>query len=265
MKSKTVSRSIGTFFLLVAFLSLAGSIQAQFTYAHANFSYHNLRFSKVEDGSSDNIALNELRLNLSFAHRIKRNIGLGMSIGLPVISGFKSNFSGAATTSGENFFIGASGDDISNLGEFQPSEFDHDLQNPYTLSFYPRIYFGLESYFYVDLRFNLMRLSEQFTFIRPAKDLPSGASIDQVNIRYDESFTASGFGIRLGVESQVSDHFIFSYGFIVDYYNFDNLSTFAYNVEFQETSNGFDEVRLSSAIAGKDISWQFGYGVAYVF
>jgi hypothetical protein len=67
------------------------------------------------------------------------------------------------------------------------------------------------------------------------------------------------------VESHFADHWTFTYGLILDYYNFDNLDGFEYNIEYSASNASYDYLVLGSAIRGKDISWQFGYGIAYVF
>jgi hypothetical protein len=252
-------------FTLFAFLIISTSLKAQYTYIDANFGYHNLRFKRVNDDSFENIALNELRFNLSATYRATKRFGFGICVGLPLISGFNSNYNNAPTSNNNSVYFGESGDDFSSLGSFAPTEFAHDLQNPMTISIYPRLYLGEESAAYIDLRYNFMRLSEQFTFIRPSGNPSTGPPIGETNIRYDESMTARGFGLKLAVESHFADHWTFTYGLILDYYNFDNLDGFEYNIEYSASNASYDYLVLGSAIRGKDISWQFGYGIAYVF
>jgi len=249
------------------FLSLSLSLNAQYTYVEANFGYHNLRFKRVDDGELENIALNELRMNVSGIYRLSRRFGLGFSIGLPIISDFNSNYSTAPTTIDNS--LAFSGSDLREFGSYAPTEFLHDLQNPYTISIYPRLYLDDESTVYFDLRFNLLRMSEQFTFIRPELN-PSGTpTLEERNIRYDESFTVTGFGLKVGAENKFAEHWVLSYGLILDFYNFDQHDAFEYDIEYQQSNANsgydYDRVFLGSAAQGQDISWQFGYGISYVF
>jgi len=265
MQLSGFSNSVKRALFSLIFLFLLGSLQAQYAYFDANFGYHNLRFKRVDDGSLKNVALNELRFNLSTTYRIQKRFGIGFGLAIPLISGFTSNYSGAPTSSGNEFFVEDGDDNLSNLGVFAPTTYGHDLQNPLTLTIYPRIYFGDESSIFLDLRFNFMRIAEQFTFIRPAINPSNGAPLDERNIRYDETSTITGFGFKVGFENKFSEHWTFSYGLIVDSYNFDQHNGFGYLIEYMDNGNNYDRVLFGSALDGRDFSWQFGYGIAYVF
>ena len=211
------------------------------------------------------MALNEMRLNLSLTHRVIRRVGIGVNIGLPVISGFNSNFSGSATTGNSSYFQ-ESNSEFGGSGSLYPSEYKHDLQNPYTLTFYPRFFLGGDiGELFVDVRFNIMRVSEQFTFVRGAVTSQGSTDVNARNIRFDETYTAKGIGVKIGIQSKFSEHFFLSYSLTLDRYNFDQIDGFRYLIEYQDNGSGYDSVFLQSALNGVDISWQFGYTIGYVF
>lgn len=246
--------------LLIAFTSNAN---AQFTYGGLTFTYHDLRFKKGSDGF-DNTRISELRLNLDIVHRFFKQVGIGAQLELPIYSNFKANFSGSPTTAGGSFE--GSDEEFVAFGSLSPTQYSYDIRASSTVSIFPRIYLGAESGLYIDLRYNLLLLSEEFIYRRGV--VPSDGTRPELaaaSINYNETHTLSGYGFKIGVFNQFSEHFYFNYSLTVDVYNFDQLDGFYYYLPFATTADDYDRVLMRTMISGTDISWQFGYGIGYYF
>lgn len=235
--------------LLTAGLFISSTATAQFSYAGLRLSYHNVRFDKGVD--FDGTRINDLALNLDLVHRPLRNVGIGVSARLPVMHGFKYLF--ADDEYGANIIGGGSFNE--SQVEFAEGEFEYNIKNTYSLTFFGRVYFDTEINYFLDLRYTLENYEESFTFHREDRSLPDR------NINYAGNVTAKGLGFSIGSQPKISEHFYLSYVFTVDFLSYDQLS-FEYDIESYSSKQ---TTKISSKIQGKQTAYEFSFGVGYIY
>ncbi len=238
--------------------------KAQFVYGGVDLSYHNLVFNSNE--LFENTSLNDMRIHLNGTYRFMKRFGIGAQIDLPIYSRFKYYFIGNTTSGGFEYSFNSVDDSYSYGGSGIQSDVNYNIKNTSTISIYPRIYIGSTSGMFIDLRYNMINLQEEFTYSRSAYSGGGNApALKATSQRYEETHTINGFGVQLGAFNQFSDHFYFHYSLIIDVYNFDDVSSFRYELPYTVYEGGYDNMVLKSMISGTHVSWQLSYGIGYYF
>lgn len=231
---------------------------AQFSYAGIRTSYNNVRFDKG-DGLGEGTRINDLALNIDFLHRPLRNFAFGVSFRVPIINGFKFDYT---------LDNGGSETNVSGGGSFEDDEvpfaggnFFYNIENTISYTLIGRIYFDTEANLFLDIRYSINKYDEVFSFQRN-----NDSQLPDREISHQESISTSGFGFSLGYNLRFTERFYLGYQFTVDFTGTDDNS-FEANIETgTEFSTGnIISVPIRSKIDDSQTSYELSFNFGYIF
>ena len=185
--------------------------------------------------------INDFVANVDIVHRAFRHVGIGASLRIPISHGFKYQFK---TNNGL----------VEGGGMFSESEVNvadgrmkYDIKNTGSYTFFARIYFDTEINYFFDIRYNIEKYEEKYSYTPH-----DGAGFSK---SYLGDATGNGIGFSVGVQPKLSDHFYYLYQFTVDF--------------LSSSSQGFShkqiDPNLFSKIKGNQTAYEVSMGIGYSF
>ena len=226
---------------------------AQFTTVGFDLGYNYMKYEKGDGLIEEITKVNQGEISFNVIHRPIRLIGFGANIQIPVLKQFKWSFDGAPTSNQSEF-----SDIHNNFSEhpsYRPSSYEYNLNEKYATTFFIRTYLGLETNLFIDFRYSIIKLDEEFVFSRTGQ-FPE-------NISYNKTHSGKGIGFEVGYNIDLNEGFFFKYSYAMDFYKFNsNTPSFSYDITYDNTNN---TVRLESQLREKQISYLFNIGFGYNF
>ncbi len=248
---------IFTAFIGVLYLNNAS---AQFTYGGLRLSYHNVKFdNKSSIGSEADIArINNMVVNLDLIHRPIRNLAVGASFRIPVIKGFRYEYS--FDQQGE--YVSGGGLDAIDEPNLAEGRFEYDVELSSSMTFFMRIYFDVETNYFLDLRYSIENYNETLNYQR------QGTSLPDMSYSYAYKAIASGPGFAIGYMPKIGDHFYFKYMGAADFLSVSGSERTIANISANNYSSGSGNlvnIPVPSQMKDKALVLEFSMGFGYSF
>ena len=232
--------------------------KAQYSYTGVDIGYTFTKFKKGNSYGTEGIVNHQVKSIFNLMHRPVRNFAVGLSIGVPVYEKFRWTFSNSETNARYSSFDDP--DNTFSYGEYTPSQYNYDIHLGVSKTLVGRLYFDVETNFYLDVRYNFMTIEESFTFVRYGNYA--------TRHKYNAEHKAKGPGFSVGYTPRLGDNFFFNYQFAMDFYKTSlRRPSFSYDITYNyDTFDNVEEkVTIESPIEEKEISYLFVMGFMYAF
>lgn len=216
------------FYFLLFFIPLSSS--AQFTYVDLGITQSKILMAG-KSLYSKQTRVHVTEFNLGGLVRFRRHLGIGLDLGIPIAQ--KSAYSFRGGRYEDNLSTGIVED------RYKPQEFEYTIRQSAKLKLIGRVYFGVKSNWFLDLRVSALKLKSNlvleraaqeefnngnFSYFRPALEAVS------IHEKQDDLFIIPGLAI--GFQPHLGERFFMNFNLGFDFYTFKG-DGFSYSVPWE--------------------------------
>lgn len=239
-----VNRIIALFSLFL----LPASLYAQFTYLDVTLGNSFMNVYKSKNNSSKS-KYNQTNLQVNGLWRFKRNLGVGMTVSVPIRQG-----------GSYNLLTDQSSDLTKYSAESKNIDLKYYFKESLKIAFNGRIYFGVKNNYYVDGRISIFSTTENLSFNLPNK-----------SYRENNKFSQLAPGFSVGLTPHIGENMYMSLSLAWDFYKYkdhgfkngNSGSPDVYTIPKAYYSS--DMMRFKSPVSDKALSFSFNIGLGYRF
>lgn len=269
-RNQMVHSTIGKYVLSLVLLVLALSAEAQYIYFGTGLGYEATPYRINYDAATVH---NSFNWNISAMWRPLRNLGVGVTIGIPIYQGTRFSFGDSPTPDGSSFYNFRSTSSDSRI-RYKPQEYDYDFVygTSYTLNL--RYFFAVQPDFYLDLNFTKLTITEQFKMKTPSKPTQyeninytiQYGYVQAVDIDYSRGHDLLIPGVGIGYMPNIAEHLKLDFYFGIGFLNFKE-DPFVFQVahDWDIVNDKTEYVDLTGQTEGLKTVLNFNVGLNYIF
>lgn len=279
---KTIKRFVSSNSLLTSIiisivfvLLIKGNlVNAQFAYVGAGVDYSSTVYAPQSVFASTNTSHSALSVNLSASYRPLKFVSAGIFVSKPILQ--NSTFSFMSDTSSSDF-KDFDPDDYFFDARYAPTVYDYKIWCDNSYSFLLRFYFF--KVFYADFSLTSTNINEHFQLKRNSKD--AVYNIDYESYDYGEMIEGAvseldfdiiekhkliSPGANFGLTIDLTPHVFMDLWAGIKFLKFGSPSfSEQIDISWDEYSNEYDYVYITSPVTGQKILTNFGFKVGYRF
>lgn len=257
-------------YLLLLLVALPVWCSAQFVYVGAGWRgqstvYHRDLYKKTR--------ISAMSIEAGGIYQVLRFIGVGAKVNIPFAQSFTYSFRDSETTSGATFDGFYSDIMVTEVSiRYVPDYMRYNIRQSAASTFLIRFYLDQEIGIYLDLRYTLMALRENFEFRRERRnavyhngDLRGGV-ISERNIEEEITYLLGNPGLALGIQKRISKYIYLEGEIALDLMNVGNdkfVHSIAY--EWDPFDDQHEYVTIESLAPGSHTSLSLQVGLGYFF
>lgn len=254
--------------LIVFILSVSAcSAKAQFAYLGTGLSYEFTPYRINYDAATTH---HSFKWNVGGMWRPIRQLGVGVSLGIPVFQFTTFNFADSPTPDGSSFynFKGSSSD---SRARYVPHLYNYELEYGKSYTLMLRYFVFAEQGFYLDFRLTQLEITERFQVQR--QSLSAGffdpfyyGAVAAVNIDYENHTTMLIPGTALGFMTNLTERLKLDTYFGIDFLKFKS-EPFTYRVahDWDIVDDKTEYVDITGQTDGIKTILTFNLGLNYSF
>lgn len=255
--------------LISVFAVITFSAKAQFTYLESGFTYDLTIYSLNFEAATVH---NNLKWNIGGMWRPIRMLGIGATVGIPVLQGTSFNFQGSLTDVGD--FYNFDPDFSTGMSDrYIPDVYDYNLKYSPNFTLVFRMFFSGQSSVYSDLRLGVLNINETLQIKRdyqPAVVNSYGgveyAEVQELNIYKEYRHRLVAPGTAIGFNKSVSQRLSFGMNIGLDLLIFpEDPFEVKFPYDWNFSKNKHSEVTLTGKGQGVKPIFSINFSFNYSF